>query len=215
LLRTAIEAIAIAKSWHSNPNRGKMPRARTPRLWLSYGYSYRVKDDYIELLGGYRLRIIGWDRRYDDYPSGDARLLLKDDKFVLEISKCVPKPAKYAARGVLAADVNERQIVTGNSKIEHRFETAVERALHYKRLAEVLQKKYSFPRYIAWLRRRGVRERVRYFHRKTRNIVEDWAKKVSHTTVLLAKQHQYAVARGDLTGLVENLKNFRKNIESS
>jgi IS605 OrfB family transposase len=201
------EAIAIAKSWHSNPNRGRMPRARTPRLWLSYRYSYRVKDGYIELLGGYRLRVIGWDRRYDDHPSGDARLLLKDDKFVLGISKRVPKPAKYAARGVLAADVNE--IVTGNSKIEHRFESAVERAQHYKRLAEEL-KKYSSPRYNAWLRRRGVRERVRYFHRKTRNIVEDWAKKVSHTTVSPAKQHQYAVAREDLTGLVENLKKLPK-----
>jgi hypothetical protein len=38
-------------------------------------------------LGGYRLRVIGWDRRYDDYSSGDAGLLLKDDKFVLEMSK--------------------------------------------------------------------------------------------------------------------------------
>ena len=111
------EAIAIAKSWHSNPNRGRMPRARTPRLWLSYRYSYRVKDGYIELLGGYRLRIIGWDRRYDDYPSGDARLLLKDDKFVLGISKRVPKPAKYAARGVLAADVNENRLLPVIAKL--------------------------------------------------------------------------------------------------
>jgi hypothetical protein len=29
------EAVAIAKSWLRNPNRGKMSRAKTPRLWLT------------------------------------------------------------------------------------------------------------------------------------------------------------------------------------
>jgi predicted transposase len=33
------EAIAIAKSWLSNPSRGSMPRAMAPRLWLTYRYS--------------------------------------------------------------------------------------------------------------------------------------------------------------------------------
>jgi len=51
----------------------------------------------------------------------------------------------------------EKYIVVGNSRHEYRFESAVERAQH-KRLAEELQKKYSSPRYIAWLRRRGIRE---------------------------------------------------------
>uniref|UniRef100_A0A7J2U377 Transposase n=1 Tax=Ignisphaera aggregans TaxID=334771 RepID=A0A7J2U377_9CREN len=140
------EAIAIAKSWLSNPNRGRMPGARTPRLWLTHGYSYRVRDSYVEILGGYKLRIVGWDRRYDGYPSGDARLLFKDGKFILGISKRVPKPVKYVARGVLAVDVNEKHIAVGNSQHEYRFETAVEKALHYKRLAEELQKKYSSPK---------------------------------------------------------------------
>jgi hypothetical protein len=157
------EAIAIAKSWLSNPNRGRVPRAKTPRLWLTHRYSYRIKNGYVEVLGGYRLRIVGWDRRYDDYPSGDARLLFKDGKLVLEVSKRVPKPAKYVSRGVLAVDVNEKHIVVGNSKTEYRFETVVEKALHYKHLAEELQKKYSSPKYNAWLRRRGIRERIRYF----------------------------------------------------
>jgi IS605 OrfB family transposase len=204
------EAIAIAKSWLSNPNRGRIPRAKTPRLWLTHGYSYRIRDSYVEVLGGFRLRIIGWDKRYDAYPSGDARLLIKDGKFILEVSKRVPKPVKYVARGVLAVDVNEKHIVVGNSKTEHRFETAVEKALHYKRLAEGLQKKYSSPKYSAWLRRRGIRDRVRYFHRRARNIVEDWVKKVSHKIASLAKQHLYAVAREDLTNLVESLRKLPK-----
>jgi len=53
------EAIAIAKSWLSNSNRGRVPRAKTPRLWLTHGYSYRIKDGYVEVLGGYKLRIGG------------------------------------------------------------------------------------------------------------------------------------------------------------
>jgi putative transposase len=204
------EAITIAKSWLSNPNRGRIPRARTPRLWLTHRYSYRVRDGYVEVLGGFRLRIIGWDMRYDNYPNGDAILLFKDGKFILGISKRVPKPAKYIPRGVLAVDVNEKHIAVGNSQHEYRFETAVKKALHYKRLAEELQKKYSSPKYSAWLRRRGIRKRIGYFHKKARNIVEDWVKKTSHKIVSLAKQHLYAVAREDLTGLIESLRKLPK-----
>jgi hypothetical protein len=132
-------------------------------------------------------------------------LLLKDGKFILEISKRIPKLPKYTPRGILAVDVNEKYIVIGNSKIERRLGTAVERALHYKRLAENLQKKYSSTRYNVWLRRRGVRRRVSYYHSKARRIIEDWVKKKSHGIVASAKQHQYAVAGEDLTGLIESL----------
>jgi len=62
------EAIAIAKSWLNNPNRGNIPRAKTLRICLTHKYSYRVNGNYVELLGGYRLEVIGWDMRYDNYP---------------------------------------------------------------------------------------------------------------------------------------------------
>jgi putative transposase len=204
------EAIAIAKSWLNNPNRGNMPRARAPRIWLTNKQSYRVKDGYIELLGGYKLRVIGWDKRYDVYPSGDAILIFKDDKLILEVSKRVPKPAKYIPSGVLAVDINEKHIVVGNSQHEHRFETVVERALHYKLLAERLQKKYSSTRYNAWLRRKGIKRRISRFHSKAKRIIDDWAKKTSHEIVALAKRHQYAVAREDLTNLVNNFRKLPK-----
>jgi IS605 OrfB family transposase len=204
------EAIAIAKSWLGNPSGGNMPRAKTLRLWLTYRQSYRIRDGCVEVLGGYKLRIIGWDRRYDAYPNREAKLVFKDGKFILGISKRVPKPAKYSPSGVLAVDVNEKHIVVGNSQHEHRFETAVERAQHYKLLAENLQKKYSSPKYNAWLRRKGIKRRISRFHSKARRIIEDWAKKVSRLIVLLAKRHQYAVAREDLTNLVNNLMKLPK-----
>jgi len=205
------EALAIAKSWLRNPNRGEIPRARKLRIWLTYNQGYRVKGEYVEVIGGFRLRIIGWDRRYDQYGSREARLVFRDGEFTLYISKHVPKPVKYTPRGILAVDVNEKHIVVGNSKFERRFETAVERALHYKCLAENLNGKYSATRYNAWLRRRGVRERVRYFYRKARSVVEDWAKKTSHKITVLAKRHQCVIAREDLTNLVESLKKLPKN----
>jgi len=205
------EAIAIARSWLKNPRRGEVPTAKRLSVWLAHGLGYRVKGDHVELAGGYRLRVIGWDRRYDNFPSREARLVFRDGKFTLYVTKRVPRPAKYAPKGMLAVDINERQIVVGNSSVEQRIETPVERALHYRRLAEGLQGKYSSPKYSAWRRRRGVRRRVRHFHRKARNIIEDWARRTAHIIVSLARQGQLAVAREDLTGLIESLRKLPKD----
>ena len=205
------EAIAIAKSWLRNPRRGDMPIARRLSMWLLHEQGYRVKGDHVELIGGYRLRVIGWDRRYDDFPNREARLVFRDGRFDFYIFKRAPRPAKYAPKGVLAVDVNERQVVVGNSSVEQRIETFIERALRYRRLAERLQGKYSSTRYRAWLRRGGVRRRIRHFHRKARNIIEDWARRTSHMIISLAKQSQLAVAREDLTGLVESLRRLPKD----
>jgi len=205
------EAIAIAKAWLRNPKRGDMPTVKSLSMWLTHEQGYRIKGDHVELAGGYRLRVIGWDRRYDDFPNREARLVFRDGEFTLYIFKRAPRPAKYAPKGVLAVDVNEGQIVVGNSSVEQRIETPVERALRYERLAERLQEKYSSARYSAWLRRSGIRRRVRYFRRKAKNILEDWARKTAHTIISLARQGQLAVAREDLTGLVESLRRLPKS----
>ncbi|MFZ8794514.1 MAG: zinc ribbon domain-containing protein [Acidilobaceae archaeon] len=96
--------------------------------------------------------------------------------------------------------------MVGNSHFEFRFKTPIERALHYKQLVERLEKKYSSPRYNAWLRRGGIKKRISYYHAKARRIIEDWVKKTSHKIAVLARQHQYGIAREDLTGLVESLR---------
>jgi len=209
------EAIAIAKAWLKKPKRGEMPTVKSLTMWLTHELGYRVKDDHVELAGGYRLRVIGWDRRYDSYPNREARLVFRDGEFTLYITKQVPRPAKYAPKGVLAVDVNERQVVVGNSSVEQRVETPVERALRYRRLAERLEEKYSSSRYRAWLRRSGVMRRIRYFHRKARNIIEDWARRTSHMIISLARQGQLAVAREDLTGLIESLRKLPKEHKSA
>ena len=72
------DALANANAWRSNPSRGRRPGVEELSMLLHQGSGYRIRDGYVEITGGVRLRIIGWDRRYDCYPSGDARLTYRD-----------------------------------------------------------------------------------------------------------------------------------------
>jgi len=205
------EALAIAKSYLGNGANGRIPRVKSLRMWLTYGDSYRIREGYVEIIGGYRLRIIGWDRRYDNYENRGARLVYRDNKMFLMITKRVPKLSSIAPRWVLAVDINEKYIYYGNRFSVDRIRTIIDRAVYYRKLAENLQRRYSSTRYNAWIRRRGILDRIRYFYRKARNVVEDWARKTALTIVLRAKQNSYAVAREDLNGLIESLRKLSKD----
>jgi putative transposase len=65
-------------------------------------------------------------------------------------------------------------------------------------------------RYPAW-RRKAILNRIRSYHRKARNILEGWARKTSLKIVKLAKRLGYAVAREDLKGLIEMLRDLPKD----
>ncbi len=106
-------------------------------------------------------------------------------------------------------DINERKIVYGDDKIINERETKIDEAHRWKKLAEDLQKRYSSPRYPAWRRRRGILNRIRSYHRKARNILEDWARKTSLRIVELSKKLGHAVAREDLTGLINSLRKIK------
>jgi hypothetical protein len=62
---------------------GKKPRVRKLSMLLHQGSGYRVKEGYVEIIGGVKLKIIGWDRRYDQYENGEARLVYRDNKMIL------------------------------------------------------------------------------------------------------------------------------------
>jgi len=204
------DALANANAWRSNPRKGRRPRVEKLSMLLHQGSGYRVRDGYVEIIGGVRLGVIGWDRRYDCYPSGEARLTYKDGKMVLWVSKRIPKPESYTPRDVIGVDINEEKIVYGDEVISEEKSTGISRAEKFKVLAELLQKKYSLPRYQAWKRRRGILNRIRAFHEKARNILVDNARKVAHEIVTTAKKLGYAVAREDLTGLVKSLRKLPK-----
>jgi putative transposase len=157
----------------------------------------------VEIIGGIRLSIIGWDKRYDDYEDWEARLVYRDNKMILWISKKTPRSEPYQPGDVVAVDFNERKIVYGDHVINEESDTEADRAYRWKILAENLQRRYSFIRYPAW---RRMKEILRSYHRKARDIPEDWARKASLKIVMMAKRLGYAVAREDLTGLINSLR---------
>jgi putative transposase len=208
--RTAIDcyrdALTNANAWRNNPKKGRKPRVRKLSMWLYPGQSYWIRDGYVEIAGGIKLKIIGWDRRYDEYENGEARLVYRGDKMMLWISKKIHKPQPHQPRDAIAVDINERKIVYGDDRINKERDTKIGEAHRWKLLAESLQKKYSSTRYPAWRRRRGILNRIRSYHRKARNILEDWARKTSLRIVGLAKRLGYPVAREDLKGLINSLR---------
>jgi len=111
------DVLANAKAWIRNPKRGRKPRVKKLSMLLHQGSGYRVKDGYVEIIGGIKLSIIGWDRRYDGYENGEAGLVYRGGEMVLWISKRIPKPKPYKPRDVIAVDINERKIVYGDDKI--------------------------------------------------------------------------------------------------
>jgi putative transposase len=205
------DALANAKAWRNNPHRGRRPRVKGLAMLLHYGSGYRIKESYVEIIGGIKLKIIGWDRRYDQCESKEARLVYRDGEMVLWISKRIPRPKQYKPRDVIAIDINEKKIVYGNGEINRKIGTAINRAYKWRVLAESLQRKYSSPRYPAWRRRKAILDRIRSYHRKARNVLEDWARKAPLKMVRLALELQYAVAREDLTGLIESPRKLPKD----
>jgi len=198
-------ALAIAKSWLGNGVKGKRPTVRNISLWLTPISGYRICNNHVELAGGCKLEVIGVDKRYEGYEHKEARLVQRGNKLFLHVAVRIPKPKQYEPRGVVAVDVNEHHVYFGNSQRVERVETAVERAERQRQLAERLQRKYSLLRYPAWKRRMGILSRIRYFHRRARNIVENWARKTALLIAATALSLQSAVAREDLTGLKDVL----------
>ena len=136
------DAIANAKAWRNNPKKGRRPRVKRLSMLLHPGSGYRIKDGYVEIIGGIKLKIIGWDRRYNEYENREARLVYKEGKMILWISKRIPRPKQYNPRDVMAIDINERMIVYGDDWINRDIDTAIYRAYKWKVLAENLQRRY-------------------------------------------------------------------------
>jgi hypothetical protein len=65
---------------------------------LHPGSGYRIEDGYVEIIGGIRMKIIGLNRRYDDYENRKARLVYREGEMVLWISKRIPRPERYKPR---------------------------------------------------------------------------------------------------------------------
>ena len=89
------DAIANAKAWRNNPKKGRCPRVKRLSMLLHPGSGYRIKDGYVEIIGGIKLKIIGWDRRYNEYENREDRLVYRGGEMILWISKRIPRPKQY------------------------------------------------------------------------------------------------------------------------
>jgi len=128
------------------------------------------------------------------------------ERHTLHIGTCSLITKRYKPRDAIAVDINERKIVYGDDEINKERDTEIDEAHRWKKLAEDLQKRYSSPRYPVWRRRKAILNRIRSYHGKARNILEDWARKTSLRVVELSKKLGHAVAREDLTGLINSLR---------
>jgi len=206
------EALTIAKGYLSNGVSGKIPKKKKLSLWLTPKQSYRIKGEYIELIGGYRLKIIGYDKRYEEYENREARLVYRDGEMYLLITKKIPKPKEIEPNDAIAVDINEKHIYFGNNKFIQKIGTRIIDVLHYVNLIEKLQKKYSFSKYIAWFRRNGILNRIRNWYRKIRNIIDDWVKQTSLKLVRYALQNKLAIIVEDLKYIKNGIVNLAKNV---
>ena len=102
------DALANTNAWRNNPRKGRRPRVRKLSMLLHPGSGYRVKEGYVEIIGGIKLKIIGWDGRYDQYENEEARLVYREGKMMLWISRKIPRPEPYQPRDVIAVDINEK-----------------------------------------------------------------------------------------------------------
>jgi len=161
--------------------------------------------------GGYKARVIRIEQRYEEGKWREAKLLYRGGDMYLYIAVEVPKPTPIEPKGVVAVDINERYVYYGNAQWIRKVETPVEKAMRLRELAEKLQRKYSSPRYTPWSRRSGILERISRLYKKSRNIVEDWAKRTAKRIVEEARERQCAVAVEDLTGLREAIRVLPKS----
>jgi len=46
------DAITNAKAWRNNPKKGRRPRVKRLSMLLHQGSRYRIKDGYVEIVGG-------------------------------------------------------------------------------------------------------------------------------------------------------------------
>jgi len=203
------EALAVAKSYLASGARCNTPVVKKLHMWL-HRDAYNVRDGYLYITGGYKARVVGIEQRYEEGKWKEARLVYRRGDVYLYIAVEIPRPTPIAPKGVIAVDINERYVYYGNAQWIRKVETPVEKAVQLRRLAEELMRRYSASRYTPWSRRGGVLHGISRLYEKSRNVVEDWAKRTAKRIVEEARERQCAVAVEDLTGLREAIRELPK-----
>ncbi|PCN50894.1 hypothetical protein B6U99_01795 [Candidatus Geothermarchaeota archaeon ex4572_27] len=205
---TAIkEGVEIAKSWLNNPSRGRRPVLRKRHLTLYHRYSYTLDLENFAasistVYGRIRVRLLhneSYVSRFRNWSAKAAKLIVRGDRLYLHVvfEKGIKEKAPKVYYGL---DINFKEVVLANHVEAIRFKIAFDRAYHYYRLANELQRKYSR----IWRFNKRILNRIRYFYRRARNIIE-------HTTSLVSTLIvKYLVDRG-ASCVMENLRDLKLN----
>jgi len=205
-------ALALVKS--ARENNGSKPVIRRMTARLDYQDARVNIDNHVVKVilrdKWYMLRIVhrreymekfkglGWKEIHLKYSNGVLYV-----NIVFEIRY---KP--YAPKGVVALDVNLRQIVSYDGSDIRRYKTRFINALSKKARAEELQKKY--PK--RWRYNERILNRIKKLHKRAKNIVVDWCRKFAKEIVLKAEKHNYAIVLEDLKYLRENVSKNKNTI---
>ena len=203
------EAISIAKSWFKNPNRGRRPIIKTKRTWLApkQSYSIHLEKMTVKISSIGEIKLIGYQSNIEDYSDWsirEARLTVKSNGVFLHVSvkKNIKEP--IPSSNAIAVDINEREVVYGFPSKIVRDKTRVEDCIRIKKYINHLQRKYSSPKYKAWLRP-GILRRIKALYSRIRNITEDFAKQQAKKII------NYAVENGKDTIVLEDLNKLNSN----
>jgi len=103
----------------------------------------------------------------------------------------------YKPKRLISVDINLRKIVVHDGRCIRRIDTRFIEALYLKHIAEDVQKRHSY----AWRRNEKWLNIIRAQHRKSKDIVIDWARKFSKYIVLKAKRTKSIIVLEDLDRL--------------
>ncbi len=113
---------------------------------------------------------------------------------------CIPFRREYnpyKPGRIISLDINLKKIVIYDGRCIRRVDTRFTEALHLKHLAEDVQKRHRY----AWRRNERWLNIIRALHRRSRNIIVDWCRKLAKYLVLKARRTMSAIVLEDLEKL--------------
>lgn len=212
------QALAIAKSYLRNKDRGREPRLRKYVIWIRVDDIREVTKEYVRTSSYGVLKVVGYPRTIDEvrgWRIGGAFLVRRRDGLFLHLTYrkriALPRPTHNA----IAVDVNVREVVYGDGVNERRDSTIVERVIRKRMHISRLQRKYR-----AWRSIKHVLLRIRATYKRIRNALRDYVRKEALRIVRYARSlGKDTIILEDLSGLngrqAELPKRWRERLQYS
>ncbi|EZQ11331.1 transposase [Candidatus Acidianus copahuensis] len=204
------QAIAIAKSWMNNPNKGREPRLRKDVLWLKIDDIKEVNKEYVETSSYGKLIVEGYSKTFDEvkeWKRGEARLMKQGDEYYLHVTFKKEVELPTPSSNAIAVDINVKETVYGDGKHERRDETPVEYLINKREYVSALQKKYP-----SWRSLKRVLLRIVAVYQNIHDDLVDWARKEAIRVINYAKRlGKDTIILEDLNGLNERQPDLKKS----